>query len=117
MARRKVVIFISDPSAANENPVAQVVYRGSAANFEQMWDKCRDRLPEQLLQLNGSGTVLFGLEGEDRIEKPKTNDPAGKKWRAASCPFKDFFMIHATAYLNGEVVHADSSMVPEEVSS
>jgi hypothetical protein len=80
MTKRLEVFFIPSPSAANAKPREQLVYRGKAKTFDEMWATCASRLPDDLLRANGAGKILVGREGDAWMLNPNPNSPAAVEW-------------------------------------
>ncbi len=100
MTKRLVVLYIPTPSAANPKPVEQLVYRGGASTFALMWQKCAEKLPTDLMRVNGSGVVLVGREGDTWIENPSPHSPAAKPWHGSekSGSIMEFLRVQTMLY-------------------
>lgn len=100
MTKRLVIYYIPNSSAANPNPSEQLVYRGHAPSFADMWQKCHSKLPLDLCRLNGAGKILVGREDDAWIKNPSPNSPAAVIWQgtAKSGLAVDFLRRHTTLY-------------------
>lgn len=112
MTNRLEVFFIPSPSAANPKPKEQLVYRGKAKTFDEMWAACASRLPDDFLRANGAGKVLVGREGDAWMLNPNPNSPAAVEWSgtAKSGSVQAFLRTHTLLYFPA------NEPVTEEVS-
>ena len=96
MSKRLEVLFVPSPSAANPNPKEQLVYRGKAKTFDEMWATCASRLPNDFLRINGTGVVIVGREDDPQVKNPSPNSPFAIKWSGTdkSGSVQDFLRRH-----------------------